>query len=422
MLRRERERESRPGVSSARSPVGPDKSAEVSAPRESQDAREQKGKKKDRSQSKKARRARRKELKQRKDHAKAMRKLSLYVSVAFKHPTLVALCMTVNDGSPIRMIVLVKRRYGGANAAGMIRRMQLYIASYPRGDIELWLDKNRYLEETINRDYGGKIPDDFFSTFLLMKFRKHPAFPGLDTMVYQFGREDRLDHREVERVIRQVWQNYRLNYQAETRTHTGRITHKPQSTSNIRRPAQGTFVAEREKEGKGECFECGGKDHWKSRCPKLQCKKCKGAKHNRAQCPRAKTLVVAEQSEADSQLEDRVTVLEDVELEEGEVSGDELDEVEGDDEVDVFNGTVFLMMGGGGDEGEEESEEESECEQSTAPVILLPSPQVVPSTPDTHSHTNTNTNDNTSVENKSRTVLSCTTLTSLPLPANLPSV
>jgi len=129
-----------------------------------------------RTSSKRDRRALRKKMKERKEHAKAMRKLSLYVSLAFKHPTLVALCMTVAGGNPVRMLVLVKRRFGGANTAGMIKRMLVYISSYPRGDIELWLDRNRYLEESIQRDYGGKIPDEFFSVFLLMKFKKSIDF------------------------------------------------------------------------------------------------------------------------------------------------------------------------------------------------------------------------------------------------------
>eukprot|EP00808_Paulinella_micropora_P013840 g23965.t1 len=83
-----------------------------------------------------------------------MRRLGLYVSVAFKAPVLVTMCMGVEDRSPIGMLVLVEKRYGGKSLLDMIIRWQKYIAATPKGDISYWLDENRLTELQIQRDYG----------------------------------------------------------------------------------------------------------------------------------------------------------------------------------------------------------------------------------------------------------------------------
>eukprot|EP00808_Paulinella_micropora_P003779 g65035.t1 len=85
-----------------------------------------------------------------------MRRLGLYVSVAFKASVLVTMCMSVEDRSPIGMLVLVEKRYGGKSLLDMIIRWQKYIVASPKGDIAYWLDENRLTELQIQRDYGGK--------------------------------------------------------------------------------------------------------------------------------------------------------------------------------------------------------------------------------------------------------------------------
>eukprot|EP00808_Paulinella_micropora_P001089 g27249.t1 len=96
-----------------------------------------------------------------------MRRLGLYVSVAFKAPVLVTMCMGVEDRSPIGMLVLVGKRYGGKSLLDMIIRWQKYIVATPKGDIAYWLDENRLTELQIQRDYSGKIPNEFFTAQLL---------------------------------------------------------------------------------------------------------------------------------------------------------------------------------------------------------------------------------------------------------------
>eukprot|EP00808_Paulinella_micropora_P019315 g68074.t1 len=86
-----------------------------------------------------------------------MRRLGLYVSVAFKAPVLVTMCMGVEDRSPIGMLVLVEKRYGGKSLLDMIIRWQKYIVATPKGDIAYWLDENRLTELQIQRDYGDEI-------------------------------------------------------------------------------------------------------------------------------------------------------------------------------------------------------------------------------------------------------------------------
>eukprot|EP00808_Paulinella_micropora_P004001 g13852.t1 len=97
-----------------------------------------------------------------------MRRLGLYVSVAFKAPVLVMMCMGVEDKSPIGMLVLVGKGYGGKSLLDMIIRWQKYIVATPKGDIAYWLDENRLTELQMQTDYGGKIPNDFFTAQLLV--------------------------------------------------------------------------------------------------------------------------------------------------------------------------------------------------------------------------------------------------------------
>eukprot|EP00808_Paulinella_micropora_P011136 g74918.t1 len=105
-----------------------------------------------------------------------MRRLGLYLSVAFKAPVLVTMCMSVENRNPIRfgMLVLVEKRYGGKSLLDMIIRWQKYIVASPKGDIGYWLDENRLSELQIQRDYGGKIPTEFFTAHLLHKLSKIP--------------------------------------------------------------------------------------------------------------------------------------------------------------------------------------------------------------------------------------------------------
>eukprot|EP00808_Paulinella_micropora_P024227 g32431.t1 len=93
-----------------------------------------------------------------------MRRLGLYVSVAFKAPVLVTMCMGVVDRSPIGMLVLVEKRYAGISLLDMIIRWQKYIVA-----AAYWLDENRLTELQIQRDYGDKIPNEFFTAPLLYK-------------------------------------------------------------------------------------------------------------------------------------------------------------------------------------------------------------------------------------------------------------
>eukprot|EP00808_Paulinella_micropora_P028300 g24649.t1 len=97
-------------------------------------------------------------------------RLGLYVSVSFKAPVLVTMCMGVEDRSPIGMLVLVEKRYGGKSLLDMIIRWQKYIVATPKGDIAYWLDENRLTELQIQRDYCGKIPNEFFTAQLLKPF------------------------------------------------------------------------------------------------------------------------------------------------------------------------------------------------------------------------------------------------------------
>eukprot|EP00808_Paulinella_micropora_P008836 g29091.t1 len=75
------------------------------------------------------------------------------VSLAFKAPVLVTMCMGVEDRSPIGMLILVGKRYGGKSLLDMIIRWQKYIVATPKGD---WLDENRLTELQIQRDYGDQ--------------------------------------------------------------------------------------------------------------------------------------------------------------------------------------------------------------------------------------------------------------------------
>eukprot|EP00808_Paulinella_micropora_P005463 g24862.t1 len=84
-----------------------------------------------------------------------MRKLGLYISVAFKAPVLVTMCMSVENRNPIGMLVLIEKRYGGKSLLDMIIRWQKYIVASPKGDIGYWLDENRLteLQILVQRDY-----------------------------------------------------------------------------------------------------------------------------------------------------------------------------------------------------------------------------------------------------------------------------
>eukprot|EP00808_Paulinella_micropora_P013290 g53167.t1 len=84
--------------------------------------------------------------------------------------------MGVEDRSPISMLVLVEKRYGGKSLLDMIIRWQKYIVATPKGDISYWLDENRHTELQIQRDYGGKIPNKFFTAQLLRA--PDPTFQG----------------------------------------------------------------------------------------------------------------------------------------------------------------------------------------------------------------------------------------------------
>eukprot|EP00808_Paulinella_micropora_P029566 g37417.t1 len=96
-----------------------------------------------------------------------MRRLGLYVSVAFKAPVLVTNCAW--EWKTKAPLVLVEKRYGGKSLLDMIIRWQKYIVATPKGDIAYWLDENRLTELQIQRDYGGKIPNEFFTAQLLYK-------------------------------------------------------------------------------------------------------------------------------------------------------------------------------------------------------------------------------------------------------------
>eukprot|EP00808_Paulinella_micropora_P025459 g11855.t1 len=75
-----------------------------------------------------------------------MRRLGLYVPVAFKAPVPVTMCMSVEDRSLICMLVLVEKMYGCKSLLDMIIRWQKYIVASPKGDIADWLDENRLTE------------------------------------------------------------------------------------------------------------------------------------------------------------------------------------------------------------------------------------------------------------------------------------
>jgi len=66
----------------------------------------------------KVRRALSRKAKADKEYAMMMRRLGLYLSVAFKAPILVTMCMTVADRNPISMLILVDKRYGGTDIGG----------------------------------------------------------------------------------------------------------------------------------------------------------------------------------------------------------------------------------------------------------------------------------------------------------------
>eukprot|EP00808_Paulinella_micropora_P007011 g19607.t1 len=67
----------------------------------------------------------------------------------------------------------------------MIIRWQKYIVATPKGDIAYWLDENRLTELQIQRDYGGKIPNEFFTAQLLpIPESPIPEAPTPETVTY----------------------------------------------------------------------------------------------------------------------------------------------------------------------------------------------------------------------------------------------
>jgi len=246
-------------------------------------------------QTKKGKRAQSKKARADRDYAMRMRRLGLYLSVAFKAPILVTMCMTVADRNPIMMLVIVEKRYGGTDMVDMIIRWQKYIMYNPKGDVALWLDKNTLLERQIQRDYQGKIPEEFFSAHLLYKLSTHPAFGSLDALMVQFEHMGRLSHHEVEQIIRKIWLKWKLKQLTQRRTtsHNDNQNRSENKRQGNKKGEDGAFVSEREDKADRNCYNCLKPNHYAYECNK-ECarKECeesiKDNPHTRKNCPRNK--------------------------------------------------------------------------------------------------------------------------------------